>query len=90
MRRPWHGGIVGMPRKEFSEYLSSFSMLTFGIIDGHGADDRTPELGDTPVDLLRLIERLTFYLEIQKIISDHSMHHRPADTIHSHNEMSGG
>jgi hypothetical protein len=26
-----HGGAVGMSRKEFFEYLSSFSMLTFGI-----------------------------------------------------------
>jgi hypothetical protein len=54
------GGVVGMSRKEFFEYLPSFSLVTFGITDEYGADERTLRVGGKPVDLLKPIERLTF------------------------------
>ena len=47
------GGVVGMSRKEFFEYLPSFSLVTFGITDEYGADERTLGVGGKPVDLLK-------------------------------------
>jgi len=54
-----HDGVVGMSRKEFFEYRPSLVLVTFGITDEHGADDRTLGVGGKPVDLLKPIERLT-------------------------------